>query len=281
MTLTKARPLQRPGRRPRNTSCVPDVLLYDDPEFERHETGPHPESAERLRSIRNELKRTGLSSRVRAGATRLAVPHVIRGVVREPTATSCTDYAEFTTPELDLDELVWPRDQPGPAFDLPLTEIIDFLAAVGARMELDRNEHLQEALEASVACSALGPRILTQAYRGLAHIFDPESLWFQVDHEVGRLVGASGRVIPAASVPVTLTGERDHDERIEGQVQVQAAQGVRRIGIRPADPPTPPAAVAAIEAADLVVLGPGSLFTSVLAAAVLPTSATKRTVMPL
>jgi uncharacterized cofD-like protein len=88
--------------------------------------------------------------------------------------------------------------------------------------------------------------------------------------EVGRLVGATGRVIPAAEVPITLTGERGHDERVEGQVQVQAAQGLRRIAVRPADPPTPDAAVAAIEAADLVVLGPGSLFTSVLAAAVLP-----------
>ena len=121
-----------------------------------------------------------------AGATRLAVPHVIRGVVQEPTTTSFVEYADFTTPSLDLDELIWPRNEPGPAFDLPLSEIIDFLAAVGARMELDRNEHLQEALEASVACSALGPRILTHAYRGLAHIFDPESLWFQVDQEVGR-----------------------------------------------------------------------------------------------
>ena len=119
--------------------------------------------------------------------TRLAVPHVIRGEVRDPTGRSDgVDYDDFTTPPLDLDELVWPRADPGPAFDVPLAEIVDFLAAVGERMDLDTNPHLQQALEASVACSSLGPRILAQGYRGLRRAFDPKSLWFSVDHEVGR-----------------------------------------------------------------------------------------------
>lgn len=121
------------------------------------------------------------------GATRLAVPHVVRGVVRDPSTTAgAVDYDGFTTPPLDLDELVWPRHEPGPAFDLPLDEIIVFLGAVGARMDLDANPHLQQALEASVACSALGPRILGRSYAGLRHVFEPRSLWFQVDQEVGR-----------------------------------------------------------------------------------------------
>jgi hypothetical protein len=120
------------------------------------------------------------------GMTRMAVPHVVRGNVQEPTPDNSTDYREFTTPQLDLDELVWPRSEPGPAFDLALTEIIDFLATVGERLVLEANEHLQRALEESVACSALGPRILTKSYEALAHVFDPRSLWFQVDNEVGR-----------------------------------------------------------------------------------------------
>jgi len=107
--------------------------------------------------------------------------------------------------------------------------------------------------------------------------------------EVGRLVGAAGRVLPASSVPVTLTGRRDDDAWVEGQVEVQGASGVRQVGIRPLDAPSSPAVVAAIAAADLVVLGPGSLFTSVLAAAVVPavaealaaTSATRVLVMNL
>ncbi len=88
--------------------------------------------------------------------------------------------------------------------------------------------------------------------------------------EVGRLVGARGRVIPAATVPVTLTGDPGQDVLVEGQVRVQAVEGLRRVDVHPVDAPTPRAAVEAIGAADLVVLGPGSLFTSVLAAAVVP-----------
>lgn len=125
-----------------------------------------------------------------------AIPHFIRGELRLPNGESAVEYDGFATPALDLDELVWPRTQAGPAFDVPLTEIIDFLAAVGKRMDLETNPHLQHALEASAAFSALGPRILAQGYRGLRQAFDPESLWFQVDKEVGREVLDGWKVVP-------------------------------------------------------------------------------------
>jgi acetoin utilization deacetylase AcuC-like enzyme len=51
---------------------VPSVLLYDDPAFERHDTGAHPESAQRLRSIRQELAARKLPARCRRPATRVA-----------------------------------------------------------------------------------------------------------------------------------------------------------------------------------------------------------------
>jgi hypothetical protein len=96
------------------------------------------------------------------------------------------DYGGFVTPALDLDELIWPRAEPGPAFDLPVDDIIDFLVLVGARLELDTNEHLKHALELSLPFSGLGPRVLAQAYRGLPAVFDKSSLVFQVEQEVGR-----------------------------------------------------------------------------------------------
>lgn len=88
--------------------------------------------------------------------------------------------------------------------------------------------------------------------------------------EVGRLIGAVGRVLPAALVPMTLSGERARGTPLEGQVEVQRASDLRHIGLSPPDPPSPPAVGDVIVGADLVVLGPGSLFTSVLAAAVVP-----------
>lgn len=88
--------------------------------------------------------------------------------------------------------------------------------------------------------------------------------------EVGRLVGAVGTVLPAATEPVTLVGMRRGVAPVEGQVQVQEACGVGRLAIRPSEPATPAAVGRALAEADLVTLGPGSLFTSVLAAAIVP-----------
>src|SRR5262249_21541613 len=90
---------------------------------------------------------------------------------------------------------------------------------------------------------------------------------------VGRLLGAHGRVLPMASVPLDLEAEvegadpaRPYDgSTAGGQVACAATAGrVRSMSLVPADPPACPQAVAAVGAADWVVLGPGSWFTSVL-----------------
>ncbi len=88
--------------------------------------------------------------------------------------------------------------------------------------------------------------------------------------EVGRLIGAVGRVLPATTEPVTLVAESSAAQSVEGQVAVQNTAGIRRLAVRPAMPMTPVEVVTAIELADQVVIGPGSLFTSVLAATIVP-----------
>jgi uncharacterized cofD-like protein len=89
-------------------------------------------------------------------------------------------------------------------------------------------------------------------------------------HEVARLIGAVGRVLPATSEPVTLVADLVGGGRAEGQVAVQGSSGVSHVAVVPAEPRTDPAVPAVILAADQVVMGPGSLFTSVLAAASVP-----------
>ena len=90
---------------------------------------------------------------------------------------------------------------------------------------------------------------------------------------VGRLLGAHGRVLPMAAVPLDLVAEvegADPDRPdavtiVQGQVACATTTGrVRSVSLIPADPPACPEAVQAIGAADWVVLGPGSWFTSVL-----------------
>lgn len=94
---------------------------------------------------------------------------------------------------------------------------------------------------------------------------------------VGRLLGARGRVLPMASVPLTIEAdvcdvaagsgaEASGPVRlVRGQSAVAVAHGrIERVRLVPDDPPACPEAVAAVRDADWVVLGPGSWFTSVM-----------------
>ncbi|MFI6430729.1 uridine diphosphate-N-acetylglucosamine-binding protein YvcK [Rhodococcus oryzae] len=96
--------------------------------------------------------------------------------------------------------------------------------------------------------------------------------------EMGRVLGIHGRVLPMS--PIALDIEADvvgleSDPRvsrcIRGQVAVATTPGkVRRVRLLPPDPPACPEAVAAIERADLVLLGPGSWFSSVIPHVLVP-----------
>ena len=90
---------------------------------------------------------------------------------------------------------------------------------------------------------------------------------------VGRLLGARGRVLPMAAVPLdieaTVRGadpaEPAELRSVRGQVAVAVTPG-RVVSVRlvPDRPPACPEALAAVRDAEWVVLGPGSWFTSVL-----------------
>ncbi|SMD21778.1 conserved hypothetical protein, cofD-related [Kibdelosporangium aridum] len=93
--------------------------------------------------------------------------------------------------------------------------------------------------------------------------------------EAARMLGITGRVLPMSCEPLDIEADvegLDEDpaaiRRIRGQVAVATTPGrVRRIGVQTnsGDVPTAcPEALAAVRSADLVVLGPGSWFTSVL-----------------
>ena len=114
-----------------------------------------------------------------------AVPHVVKG--RLVTGADAR-FGGFCTPTLNIDELVWNRSEPGPAFETPLDDIIDFLVEVGRALDYDRNELLQEALESSLEFSTLDRHILENTYRAVSYFFSRESLEFQVAHDTGREV---------------------------------------------------------------------------------------------
>jgi uncharacterized cofD-like protein len=84
--------------------------------------------------------------------------------------------------------------------------------------------------------------------------------------EAAALVGAVGRVLPATTEQVVLRAVGDRGE-VNGQVAVSQAGRIHRVSLDPESAVPPAAAVEAIRRADQIVIGPGSLYTSVLAAA--------------
>jgi uncharacterized cofD-like protein len=90
---------------------------------------------------------------------------------------------------------------------------------------------------------------------------------------VGRLLGAQGRVLPMAAVPLDIAAQvrgadptrPDDLVTVRGQVEVASTRGlVESVELVPSDPPGCKEALDAVHAADWVILGPGSWYTSVL-----------------
>lgn len=77
------------------------------------------------------------------------------------------------------------------------------------------------------------------------------------------LLDVPGRVLPCTTTAVTLHGATV-EGRVTGQAAVSSTPRLQRVWLEPDDATPAEGVVAAIEAADLIVLGPGSLYTSLL-----------------
>jgi len=80
-----------------------------------------------------------------------------------------------------------------------------------------------------------------------------------------EILHTAGRVLPATTEPVVLKAEAEGGE-VAGQVAVSRTGRLRHLSIVPEDAAPPAEVVAALGRCDQVVIGPGSLYTSVLAA---------------
>ena len=116
-------------------------------------------------------------------------------------------------PVVTLDEIVTPRTDPGPAFDTPVAEIVEVLAATGEALRRDEGGFLAESLEQLRRTSTLDGRILEQAYADLWRTFDPGRSAFQVRNELGGpefldgwhpRAGHDGRVTSVRAFPPRL-----------------------------------------------------------------------------
>ena len=87
----------------------------------------------------------------------------------------------------------------------------------------------------------------------------------------GELLAIRGRVVPSTSSYVTLVGSTVSGETLIGETRVgHSADRLRSLTLIPANPAAHPEAVRAIEDADMIVIGPGSLFTSIVPNLLIP-----------
>jgi uncharacterized cofD-like protein len=83
----------------------------------------------------------------------------------------------------------------------------------------------------------------------------------------GEMLGIRGRVVPATGADVRLLAELEDGSQVEGESRIAAAAAgrpIRRVRLVPAAADALPEARAALADADLVVIGPGSLYTSLI-----------------
>ena len=97
----------------------------------------------------------------------------------------------------------------------------------------------------------------------------------------GELLAIRGRVIPSTLNNVTLVGSTVFGETLIGETLVgNSSDRLRSLTLIPADTAAHPEAVRAIEDADLIVIGPGSLFTSIVPNLLIPGISTALTDSP-
>jgi len=87
---------------------------------------------------------------------------------------------------------------------------------------------------------------------------------------MNRILAVRGRVLPVSGTPLTLHARLTDGTVVDGQSRIMRTAGIERVWLTPEEVTASGEALAAIAEADLVVLGPGSLYTSLLPSLLIP-----------
>lgn len=87
----------------------------------------------------------------------------------------------------------------------------------------------------------------------------------QAIRESGRVLAVRGQILPSTIENVTLCAELADEVHVEGESQISlSTKAIKRVYLQPEFPMAYPEAIRAILDADFIVVGPGSLYTSIL-----------------
>lgn len=99
----------------------------------------------------------------------------------------------------------------------------------------------------------------------LAALTELKGDFLQAVDASARLLEAKGRVLPCTLAPTNLVAELDDSTQVFGERNIaRARRPVRRVSLEPQLPPPSVGVIEAIHNADLITIGPGSLYSSVL-----------------
>ncbi|GFN33708.1 gluconeogenesis factor YvcK family protein [Paenibacillus xylaniclasticus] len=99
----------------------------------------------------------------------------------------------------------------------------------------------------------------------LAAITDISGDFVSGVRELSRVLAVRGRVLPAAGQAIVLKGEMSDGTIVTGESMIpKAGKAIKRVFIEPADVEPLEEAVEAIQEADAILIGPGSLYTSII-----------------
>ncbi|MDR1400772.1 MAG: YvcK family protein [Endomicrobium sp.] len=81
----------------------------------------------------------------------------------------------------------------------------------------------------------------------------------------GEVLAIRGRVLPVTLSSIVLEAELESGKKVKGESKIsEVGEKIKHIGLSPIGPPATPDVIDVLKKADIIILGPGSLYTSII-----------------